>query len=238
MATATSSRRPRPGRGFPRPGAAGAGPEPGKHSRATTPPTARRRRQALTGIAAATVAAISAATITLAALPGPGGAPAGVFPQLVPAAAPAGWRHLTLPNGAAVLSYPPSLHPVASDSGAVSAARLTPGGAYRLYLNATPGQGSENLRTWAALRLAHLRADDAASAHQVAAARGVRFRGGTGSCLIDSYSTRIGHHHYQEIACLVQGRTSASVIVAAAPATRWAQARPLLFRAVTAYQAR
>jgi hypothetical protein len=47
--------------------------------------------------------------------------------------------------------------------------------------------------------------------------------------------TRIGAHHYQEIACLVQGRTSASVIVAAAPAAIWAQARPLLLRAVAAY---
>src|SRR5436190_1174388 len=75
----------------------------------------------------------------------------------------------------------------------------------------------------------------AASAHQVAAAAGVKFRGGTGSCLIDDYVTRIGAHHYQEIACLVQGRTSASVIVAAAPAAMWAQARPLLLRAVASY---
>jgi hypothetical protein len=64
---------------------------------------------------------------------------------------------------------------------------------------------------------------------------GLYFRGGTGSCLIDDYVTRIGAHHYQEIACLVQGRTSASVIVAAAPAAMWAQARPLLLRAVAAY---
>ena len=83
-----------------------------------------------------------------------------------------------------------------------------------------------------------LRSDDAASAHQDAAAQGVQFRGGTGSCVIDDYLTRIGAHHYQEIACLVQGRTSASVIVAAAPAATWAQARPLLFRAVAAYLVR
>jgi hypothetical protein len=66
----------------------------------------------------------------------------------------------------------------------------------------------------------------------------VTFRGGTGSCVIDQYVTRIGAHRYQEIACLVQGRTSASVIVAAAPAATWAQASPLLFRAVAAYQIR
>ena len=72
----------------------------------------------------------------------------------------------------------------------------------------------------------------------VAAAEGVRFRGGTGSCIIDTYVTRIGGHHYEEIACLVQGQASASVIVAAAPAAMWAQERPLLLRAVAAYLVR
>ena len=153
-------------------------------------------------------------------------------------AAPAGWPHLTLPDGAAVLSYPPSLHQIAGDTDAVSAARLSPGGAFQLYLNATPRQGTERLQDWAASRVKLLRSDDAAWAHQDAAARGVQFRGGTGSCVIDDYLTRIGAHHYEEIACLVQGRTSASVIVAAAPAAMWAQARPLLFRAVAAYVVR
>ena len=76
------------------------------------------------------------------------------------------------------------------------------------------------------------------SAHEDAAAEGVQFRGGTGSWVIDDYITRIGAHHHQEIACLVQGRTSASVVVAAAPAATWAQASPLLLRAVAAYQIR
>ncbi len=134
-----------------------------------------------------------------------------------------------------MLSYPPSLRPLAGDKDAVSAARLSPGGAFHLYLNATPRQGSEQLAHWAAFRLHLLRSDDAASTHQIAAARGIRFRGGTGSCVIDRYVTRIGGHHFQEIACLVQGHTSASVIVAAAPAAAWAQARPLLLRAVAAY---
>ena len=137
-----------------------------------------------------------------------------------------------------MLSYPPSLHRLAGDKDAVSAARLSPGGAFQLYLNATPRQGSERLRGWAAFRLRLLRSDDAASAHQDAAAEGVKFRGGTGSCVIDDYLTRIGGHHYQEVACLVQGQTSASVIVAAAPAAEWARARPLLLRAVAAYLVR
>ena len=195
--------------------------------------TWRRGRYAL-----AVVAAAAAIAVTVVAFARPGPSPRGAFPVLHAAAAPTGWRHLRLPNGTAVLSYPPSLRPVAGDKDAVSAARLSPGGAFQLYLNATPRQGAERLRNWAAFRLRLLRSDDAVSAREVAAAQGVGFRGGTGSCVIDGYVTRIGAHHYDEIACLVQGRTSVSVIVAAAPAARWAQARPLLFRAVAAYLVR
>jgi hypothetical protein len=183
----------------------------------------------------ASVAAIAAAAATFALS---GGSPGRAFPALVPAAAPAGWPHLTLTNGTAVLSYPPSLRPVAGDADAVSAAQVSPKGVFRLYLNATPRQGDEQLRGWAAFRLRLLTADDAASARELAAAQGVAFRGGTGSCVIDTYVTRIGAHRYQEIACLVQGQASASVIVAAAPAATWAQASPLLLRAVAAYQVR
>ena len=192
--------------------------------------TARHGTYALAMIAAAAAIAIAVVAFAL-----PGGSPGRAFPSLVPAAAPAGWPHLTLPDGTAVLSYPPSLRRLAGDKDAVSAARLSPGGTYKLYLNATPRQGTERLRQWAVFRLSLLRSDDAASAHEVAAAEGVKFRGGTGSCVIDDYVTRIGGHHYEEIACLVQGRASASVIVAAAPAATWGQARPLLLRAVDAY---
>ena len=183
----------------------------------------------------ASVAAIAAAAATFALS---GGSPGRAFPALVPAAAPAGWPHLTLPDGTAVLSYPPSLRPVSGDADAVSAAQVSPKGVFQLYLNATPRQGDEQLRGWAASRLRLLTADDAASARELAAAQDVKFRGGAASCVIDTYVTRIGAHHYQEIACLVQGRTSASVIVAAAPAATWAQASPLLLQAVAAYQIR
>jgi hypothetical protein len=137
-----------------------------------------------------------------------------------------------------VLSYPPSLRRSAGDTDAVSADQVSTDDTVQLYLNATPRQGAERLQGWAAFRLRLLRSDDAASAHEVAAAEGVRFRGGTGSCIIDTYVTRIGGHHYEEIACLVQGQASASVIVAAAPAAMWAQERPLLLRAVAAYLVR
>ena len=192
-----------------------------------------RGRPALAVLASVAAVAVAAATFALA-----GGSPGRAFPALVPAAAPAGWPHLTLPDGTAVLSYPPSLRPVSGDTDAASAAQVSPKGVFRLYLNATPRQGDEQLRGWAAFRLRLLTADDAASARELAAAQGVAFRGGTGSCVIDTYVTRIGAHHYQEIACLVQGQASASVIVAAAPAATWAQASPLLLRAVAAYQVR
>jgi hypothetical protein len=196
-------------------------------------------RTALGGRHALAVLAVLAATAaTVAAFTLPGRSPGPAFPPLIPAAAPAGWPHLTLPNGTAVLSYPPSLRPVNGDTDAVSAARVSPAGVFQLYLNATPWQGAEQLRGWAAFRLRLLTADDAASARELAAAQGVTFRGGTGSCVIDTYVTRAGAHHYQEIACLVQGRASASVIVAATPAATWAQASPLLLRALAAYQVR
>jgi hypothetical protein len=185
--------------------------------------------------ALAVIAAVAAAVLTVIGLAG--GSPGRAFPSLVPAPAPASWPRQTLPNGTAVLSYPPTLRRSASDTDAVSADQVT-GGMIQLYLNATPRQGAERLQGWAAFRLRLLRSDDAASAHEVAAAEGVRFRGGTGSCIIDTYVTRIGGHHYEEIACLVQGQASASVIVAAAPAAMWAQQRPLLWQAVAAYLVR
>ena len=191
--------------------------------------TARHGRLVLAAIAAAAIAFTAVAVIVSGRPPGR------AFPPLHPAAAPASWRHLTLPDGTAELSYPPSLRPISGDKVAVSAARLGPRGAFQLYLNATPRQGREQLAHWAAFRLHLLRSDTAASARQVASAQGVKFRGGTGSCVIDRYVTRIGGHHFQEIACLVVGRTSAGVIVAAAPAAAWTQARPLLLRAVAAY---
>ena len=192
----------------------------------------RRSGYVLTALAAI------AATVTVVALALPGHPTGRAFPTLDPAAAPTGWPRAALPGGTAVLSYPPSLRPLPGDEGTVSAAELGPGGMFQLYLNATPRQGAETLAHWPAFRLKFRRADHAAGARLDAAAQGVRFRGGTGSCVIDDYLTKLGAHHYQEIACLVQGRTSASVIVAAAPAASWAKARPLLFQAVAAYQVR
>jgi hypothetical protein len=184
--------------------------------------------------AAATFGSIAAAALVL----GLSGRPAQTIPLPAAAPAPAGWHKMSLPNGTATLSYPPSLRPIAGDADAVSVARLDTTGHYLLYLNATPRQGNENLPHWAAFRLRLLRSDEASSVHQDGAATGVRFRGGTGSCVNDDYVTKIGTHHYEEIACLVYGKRGGSVVVAAAPAAQWRHARSLLDRAVAAYQVR
>jgi hypothetical protein len=196
--------------------------------------TALRGARSLVVIAAAAAVAIAVVIVAFAL---PGRSPGPAFPRLTAAAAPAGWPHVTLPNGTAVLSYPPSLRPIRGDKVAVSVARVSPAGAFQLYLNATPREGPEGLQHWAAFRLRLLRSDDAASAQEVAAAQGIRFRGGIGSCVIDRYITKIGAH-FEELACLVRGRTSASVVVAAAPSAQWDRTRAVLLRAVAAYAVR
>src|SRR2546430_17003962 len=113
--------------------------------------TARLTRRGWQALAAA--AALAIITITVVAVAVAGRSPGGAFPPLRPAAAPTGWAHLTLPGGTAVLSYPPSLRPLAGDKAAVTAPQLGAGGRYQLYLNAPPPQGTETLRAWAAFRL-------------------------------------------------------------------------------------
>ena len=93
--------------------------------------------RSLVVIAAAAAVAIAAVIVAFAL---PGRSPGPAFPRLTAAAARARWPHLTLPNGTAVLSYPPTLRPIRGDKVAVSVARVSPAGAFQLYLNATPGK--------------------------------------------------------------------------------------------------
>jgi hypothetical protein len=127
---------------------------------------------------------------------------------------------------------------VAGDTGSVSAARFGPHGRYLLYLNATPHQGTESLSNWRSYRIRLLTSDDASSARLLAASTGVRFRGGTGSCVRDTYTTRVGGHHFEEIACLVQGKHGETVVVAAAAASGWATSAGTLERAIDAFTVR
>jgi hypothetical protein len=45
-------------------------------------------------------------------------------------------------------------------------------------------------------------------------------------------------HHYREVACFVQGQTTASVIVAAALVSEWPRYAPQLIRAIESWQVR
>ena len=161
----------------------------------------------------------------------------GAFGWLKPAAPPAAWKALALPSGSAVLFFPPSMHPINADAGSVSAAQGS-NGHYVAYLNVTPQQGNEKLGTWPAFRLDRLREENAEPAQEIAHATHLAFRGGTGSCVIDDYFTRNKLRRFREIACLVVGRRTGSVIVAAAPRANWSRYAPRLERAVAAYLTR
>jgi hypothetical protein len=152
--------------------------------------------------------------------------------------APSGWHFVFLPDRGAVLAFPPSMHRVQGDKGTVSAAESGHSGSYLLYLNATPKQGKETLRDWPRFRIDHVAEEEHTTPRLLAASRGVRFLGGTGTCVIDTYVTKVKSNHYTEVACYVQGKTSSSVIIGAAPAADWATASSQLMRAVAAYQVR
>jgi hypothetical protein len=191
--------------------------------------------------AAGTLAAASVAVAGCSSSPATGGHPAGsasVPPVQVLAArhAPAGWHKASLLGGRAVLAYPPAMHMVESDRGTVSAAKFSASGAYLMYLNATPKQSSETLRNWPGFRIEHLKHENAATARLIAESGGVHFLGGTGTCVVDAYVTKLKSNHYTELACFVRGQTTSSVIIAAAPTASWAAASPVLMRAVAAYQ--
>jgi len=162
-------------------------------------------------------------------------APPTAFAWLVPAAAPANWPVLVAP-ASVTLAYPPSFRPVGGDPGSVSAALASPRSPYLAYLNATPRQGREQPHGFAAFRVALLGEDHDEAVHLEAAREGIRFRVGVGSCVMDRYTTRVGHHPYREIACLVvdpHGR--GAVVVAAATTSTWARYERLLETAVAAF---
>jgi hypothetical protein len=196
------------------------------------------RLPAMTRAAASLVVVGAALASCQSAVSAGGTGPVPSVPAIVAKAAPAGWHLAGLPDGTALLAYPPVMRSIAGDTGEVSAAQLSPSGAYLLYLNATPRQGAETLGNWPAFRVRHQREEDASAVRMLAASHGVRFLGGTGTCVIDSYVTRVDSNHYTEIACLVQGRTGASVVVGAAPTSGWTSASGLLLRAIAAYRVR
>ena len=137
-----------------------------------------------------------------------------------------------------MLAYPPGMHLVTGDRGSASAAKVGPSGSYLMYLNATPKQSDETLADWAHFRIEHLTDDDASTARLLAASHGVRFLGGSGTCVIDTYVTREKAHSYTELACFVRGKTGSTVIIAAAPSADWKSESGTLMRAVAAFRVR
>ena len=182
-------------------------------------------------VVAATIAAILGAWSGAAAggVSANGQAPA--FRWLHPRPAPPGWKVARRPSGAATFAYPRTWRPIRTDPGTASVALLGDGRSIRGYLNATPRQGAETLANWASFRIEHLRDDDSSKdVRLIASARGLRFRSGRGSCVIDSYRT--SRTRYREIACLVAGARTRSVIVGAAPSKTWAQQAQTIERAI------
>jgi hypothetical protein len=158
-----------------------------------------------------------------------GQAPA--FRWLHPRPAPRGWKLARLPSGAATFAYPKTWRPIRTDPGTASVALIGHARSIRGYLNATPRQGTETLANWPSFRIQHLREEESSTdVRLIASAHGLRFRSGRGSCVIDSYRT--SRTRYREIACLVAGSRTSSVLVGAAPSKTWAQQAETIERAI------
>jgi hypothetical protein len=150
---------------------------------------------------------------------------------LHPRPPPRGWKLARLPSGAATFAYPSTWKPIRTDPGTASVALIGHGRSIRGYLNATPRQGPETLANWPRFRIQHLREEESSKdVRLIASAHGLRFRSGRGSCVIDSYRT--SRTRYREIACLVAGTRSSSVLVGAAPQKTWAQQAEKIERAI------
>lgn len=171
----------------------------------------------------------------VASVPGGGVASvpgAGAFAWLRPAPSPAGWRVARIASGAA-MPYPPSWRPTRGDAGTATAVLLGSGRRFLGYLNITPRQGGEAPSTWGSFRVAHNADEGDREVRQLAAAQGLRFRTGHGSCVRDAYTTSTGVR-FVELACLVAGPKAASVIVGAAPPEIWAKIAPSIELAISA----
>jgi hypothetical protein len=102
------------------------------------------------------------------------------------------------------------------------------------YLNATPQSGEETLSNWASFRPAHNAEEGERRIGVIAAAEGLRFRSGTGSCVADAYTTSSARR-YREIACIVAGRRATTVVVGAAAPFHWEGLKPAIERAISSF---
>jgi hypothetical protein len=156
------------------------------------------------------------------------------FSWLDPGVAPEGWSSSQLPGSPARLPVPPGWRPEDGDVGTATEALRAPSGRIAGYLNATPRQGSESLRNWAEFRLGHNEEEGDREVRLLAAAAGLRFRSGTGSCVFDSYLTESGTR-YREVACIVSAPSATTVIVGAAPPQLWAAEAATIEQAINSF---
>jgi hypothetical protein len=189
------------------------------------------RTRATASLVVAAVALV-ALLVSVGAGPSSHGRASGQFAWLHPAAPPAGWSVARV-TGGATLAYPPGWRPIKTDPGTASAALLDGAGRIDAYLNATPRQGSETLANWRSFRPAHNSNEGDRDVRLAASAGDLRFRAGRGSCVIDTYTTTAAA--YREIACLVSGPRSSTVVVAAAPNALWNRHAAALQHAVSSF---
>lgn len=156
------------------------------------------------------------------------------FRWVRPSRLPAGWSAQRLPGWPARLPAPAGWRPASGDPGTRTMILRDRSGRIAGYLNATPRQGGETPGDWRRFRVHHNREEEERAVTLEASASGLRFRTGHGSCVIDSYGTSSGAR-YRELACIVAGRSATTVIVGAAPPSRWAEEAPAIRRAIDSF---
>jgi hypothetical protein len=198
--------------------------------------TAHRKKIAI-GAAIAVLAVAGTVLVTRSshdeATPGP--VHAAAFAWVQPETLPADWSTRQLPNSPATMPIPAGWRSAHGDPGTQTAELKSPDGDIDGYLNVTPQQGDETLANWSEFRVEHNEEEGDREVKLLAAASGLRFPTGTGSCVLDSYLTETGNR-YREIACIVAGDSATTVIVAAAPPEHWAAEETAIQRAITSFK--
>lgn len=153
------------------------------------------------------------------------------FAWLRPGAPPAGWPRATIPDGA-TMAYPPGWQRTSGDPGTATVSLFDRHHGFLGYLNITPRQSDETLTNWGHFRVEHNAEEHERRVTTLAVGSGLRFRTGQGACVKDAYTTITGAR-YTELACLVMGRTSSTVIVGASPPAAWTRISPVLEQAIS-----
>jgi len=157
----------------------------------------------------------------------------GPFAWLRPSAAPADWKIARLPSRKAQLAYPPRWRAIRTDPGtffrgAAGMARPHP----RLPQRNAPVRRRDT-RQLGQLSPCPQPRRGRRDVVRDASAVGLRFRSGTGACVIDHCASTSAR--YKEIACIVRGTRATTVVVAAARPADRTRLAPQLQRAVASF---